>query len=259
VIVAVDGTNAMIGGFRSGAGAGGARAALEAYADSLGERFRGLDGLALIEAVIHREFGKGICLVSSFGAESAALLDMVARVDPATPVIFLDTLKLFGETLAYRERLVERLGLTDVRNLRPDPADLAREDPDADLWRYDTDACCNVRKVLPLERALGGFHAWISGRKRFHGGEREKLPYIEADGPRIKVNPLAGWTQKDVDTYFAVRNLPRHPLIADGYLSIGCAACTRPVRPGEDPRAGRWAESGKTECGIHADYWKASS
>lgn len=236
-----------------------ASAAAAAYAAVLAQRYKGLDGLALIEAMIDREFGRGICLVSSFGAESAALLDMVARVDPATPVIFLDTLKLFGETLEYRQRLVARLGLTNVQDYRPDPADLAREDPDNDLWRHDTDACCHIRKVLPLDRALGEHRAWISGRKRFHGGEREAMPYIEADGPRVKVNPLAGWTQKDVDTYFAVRGLPRHPLVADGYLSIGCAACTRPVMPGEDPRAGRWAGSGKSECGIHADYWKASS
>ena len=113
----------------------------------------------------------------------------------------------------------------------------------------------DVRKVVPLARALSGFDAWISGRKRFHGGDRTKLSYIEPDGAHIKINPLAGWTRDDIETYYDVRELPRHPLFEQGYPSIGCAPCTRAVAPGEDIRAGRWSGMEKTECGIHEDYW----
>lgn len=230
----------------------------ETKSRQLAGRFAGLDGLGLIRAA-RAEFGDRIALVSSFGAESATLLDMVARVDPTIPVVFLDTEKLFPETLAYRDALVERLGLADVRTILPDTADLDREDPDGTLWRRDPDRCCHLRKVLPLERGLARFDAWISGRKRFHGGDRTTIPLVEPDGGRVKVNPLAGWSREELDTYFAVRDLPPHPLVADGFLSIGCAPCTRPVAPGEDIRAGRWAGTGKTECGIHADYWKNST
>ncbi|HYE52573.1 MAG TPA: phosphoadenylyl-sulfate reductase [Azospirillaceae bacterium] len=196
-------------------------------------------------------FGDRLALVSSFGAESAVLLDMVAAIDPATPVIFLNTGKLFGETLRYRTRLVERLGLTDVREVKPDPADLQRTDPDGVVWAGNPDACCHVRKTLPLERALAGFGAWITGRKRFQGATRAGLPVLEAADGRVKVNPLAGWSRDRLLAYLDARDLPRHPLEADGYLSIGCMPCTDRVAPGEDVRAGRWRGSEKTECGIH--------
>ncbi len=224
-------------------------------AAELSSRFNGLDGLTLIRAA-RETFPGRLALVSSFGAESAALLDMVARVDRALPVVFLDTLKLFPETLAYRDRLIDRLGLTDVRSITPDPEEIARQDPDGDLWRRDPDACCALRKVVPLDDALAGFDAWISGRKRFHGGDRAAIPLVEADGPRIKVNPLAGWSATEIETYYAVRDLPGHPLVDEGFLSIGCMPCTRAVAPGEDIRAGRWSGSDKTECGIHEDYFK---
>lgn len=236
--------------------ASGRLAAVEAEASELEERHGKLDGLALLRAMIEWEFPGRIALVSSFGAESAALLDMVARIDKTVPVIFLETGKLFGETLDYRNALVDRLGLTDVRDIHPDPVELRAADPKGDLWSRDPDACCHVRKVVPLARALSGFDAWISGRKRFHGGDRTKLRYIEPDGEHIKINPLAGWTRDDIETYYDVRDLPRHPLFDQGFPSIGCAPCTRPVAPGEDIRAGRWSGMEKTECGIHEDYWK---
>ena len=197
-------------------------------------------------------FGDRLALVSSFGAESAVLLHLAAEVDPSIPVIFLETGMLFGQTLDHRRRLAERLGLTDVRDVRPDPAELAVHDPKGLLHRTDVDGCCRMRKVLPLARALDGFDAWITGRKRFQGGDRLRLPVEEVDvDGRTKFNPLADWTKADVDAYAAEHALPAHPLTAQGYPSIGCWPCTRPVDEGEDARAGRWSGLEKTECGIH--------
>ncbi len=224
-------------------------------AAALAERYAGRDGRALLEPIVRREFLGRIALVSSFGADSAVLLDMVARIDPATAVIFLDTGKHFPETLAHRDALVARLGLTDVRVVAPAPPELAAEDPDGVLWNSDPDRCCRLRKVLPLERALAGFDAWITGRKRFQGGERADLPTIEAVDGRIKINPLASWSEARLWAEHESRRLPSHPLVAEGYASIGCATCTRPAHAAEGARAGRWAGSAKTECGIHRAAW----
>ena len=198
-------------------------------------------------------FAGRTALVSSFGAESAVLLDMVATVDPAIPVIFLDTGKLFAQTQAYREEMVELLGLRDVRVVRPRADALARYDPAGNLWSREPDLCCHLRKTEPLEEALEGFVAWITGRKRFQAGLRSRLPLIEGESSsgRIKLNPLALWSAEDVERYRILRNLPQHPLVERGYRSIGCSTCTRPVRAGETPRAGRWRGLDKTECGIH--------
>jgi phosphoadenosine phosphosulfate reductase len=196
-------------------------------------------------------FGDRLALVSSFGAESAVLLHLVARANPDMPVLFLDTGMLFAQTLDYRRSLAARLGLTQVRDLRPRFEDLATGDPDADLWKTDVDACCNIRKVIPLDQALGGFDAWLTGRKRFHGGDRLRLPVVEKADNLIKLNPLANWTKTDLDAYVAEHDLPPHPLVAAGYPSVGCWPCTQPVEEGADVRAGRWAGSQKTECGIH--------
>jgi phosphoadenosine phosphosulfate reductase len=196
-------------------------------------------------------FGDRLALVSSFGAESAVLLHMISRLKPDAPVLFLDTGMLFGQTLDYRKTLAARLGLTDVRDLRPLYNDLAVADPNAKLWQTDTDACCNVRKVLPLDRALADFDAWITGRKRFHGGDRLSLPVVEQADGQVKFNPLANWGKAELDAYMAEHDLPAHPLVAQGFPSIGCWPCTNPVEEGQDVRAGRWAGQDKTECGIH--------
>lgn len=206
----------------------------------------------LLRVMIEQEFQGKIALVSSFGAEAAVLLHMVAGIDPSTPVVFLNTGKLFGETLRYRDQLVSRLGLKDVRTIFPDPEQLRRIDPEEVLWYGNPDMCCYVRKVEPLHRALGPFAASISGRKRYHGESRSELPLVEAVDGRIRVNPLAAWGKAEIDGYFAVNELPRHPLEADGFLSIGCMPCTDRVAPDEDVRAGRWRGKEKTECGIHA-------
>jgi phosphoadenosine phosphosulfate reductase len=208
------------------------------------------DPAAIIAAAV-AAFGDRLALVSSFGSESAVLLHLIAQVKPDMPVLFLDTGMLFAQTLDYRRALAARLGLTGVRDLRPRFEDLAIADPRADLWTRDTDACCQIRKVLPLDRALEGFDAWITGRKRFHGGDRLRLPVVEAAGARIKFNPLVNWGRDDLDAYRTRHDLPPHPLVAAGFPSIGCWPCTEPAPDPSDPRAGRWAGSQKTECGIH--------
>jgi len=228
----------------------------EARAAELSARYGHLGGAELLRPVLTEAFPGGIALVSSFGAESAVLLDMVAGIDPATPVLFLDTGKLFGETLRYRNDLVARLGLADVRSIRPDAGELAAEDPEGIVWASAPDRCCLVRKTLPLERALAPFRAWITGRKRFQAATRATLPAIEAADGKVKVNPLADWDQARLAAYMAERDLPPHPLVADGFLSIGCMPCTDRVAPGENPRAGRWRGQGKIECGIHVSAVK---
>ncbi|MCR9220066.1 MAG: phosphoadenylyl-sulfate reductase [Alphaproteobacteria bacterium] len=217
----------------------------------------GLDGMDLLSKAMLEIFPRRTAVVSSFGVESAVLLHLVARVDAATPILFLETEMHFPETAAYRRLLTDRLGLSDVRLVRPDPSERSRKDPHDVLWRRDPDRCCALRKVRPLDRALEGFDAWISGRKRFHGGARAALAPIEwerdgADRARVKLNPLAGWSAAQIDVYFDRYALPRHPLWAAGYPSVGCAPCTaKPPRGAADPRAGRWSGSAKTECGIH--------
>lgn len=211
------------------------------------------DGLALVRALLSSPLRRRTALVSSFGAESAVLLDMVATVDPATPVIFLDTGKLFPETLAYQQELCALLGLTDVRHVRPDGASLLLHDSAGRLYERDPDFCCHLRKTEPLDQALEGFFGWITGRKRFQGGARADLPVLESepDTGRVKINPLAHWTLEDLRHYRRLRQLPLHPLIPKGFASVGCRPCTSPVRAGEPPRAGRWRGLDKLECGIH--------
>jgi len=214
-------------------------------------RFAGVPAPDMLRTLLTGELHGQIAAVSSFGTESAVLLHMVASADRATPVVFTDTLKMFPETLAYRDTLVARLGLLDVRVIQPDATLLAAKDPDGIRHGYDPDGCCDLRKVEPLARGLAPFEAWISGRKGFQAGTRRALPRFEVEDGRLKLNPLADWDKAALDGYFAAYDLPRHPLEAEGYLSIGCAPCTSKVKPGEDPRAGRWRGFDKIECGIH--------
>ena len=215
-------------------------------------RYGQLGAEAVLRLAIQTLFPGRIALVSSFGAESAVLLDMVARIDPATPVIFLDTGKHFGETLRYRDALAARLGLADLRSMQPAPEPLAREDADGLLFARDPDRCCSLRKTLPLKEALGGFEAWVTGRKAFQAATRAGLPLFESDGPQIKVNPLRHWRPAWIADHFARHGLPPHPLEAEGFRSIGCFSCTARSVPDADARAGRWPGLAKTECGIHA-------
>lgn len=215
---------------------------------------RGLDTADLLGTVFEGNLLGEAAIVSSFGAESAVLLHLIAQVAPDMPVLFLETGKHFPETLAYRDELTARLGLNLV-NLTPDPEDLAAKDATELRWSYDPDGCCEIRKVKPLEAAMTRFDASITGRKGFQSSTRTGLPRFELDGAsgRLKFNPLANWSREDLDAYFDAHDLPRHPLEAEGYPSIGCSPCTSKVLPGEDPRSGRWRGWDKTECGIHED------
>jgi phosphoadenosine phosphosulfate reductase len=220
----------------------------------LNRMFRGSSTQEMLEAVIRDGLAGDLAVVSSFGAESAVLLHLVASVDPKVPVLFLDTGKHFPETLAYRDTLVERLGLNLVV-LSPDPEDLAKRDETGLRWSYDPDGCCEIRKVRPLAKALAGYDASFTGRKAFQAATRANLPRFEMDSSdaqgRLKINPLIDWSAADIAAWFEAHDLPRHPLIAQGYPSIGCSPCTSQVAPGEDPRSGRWKGWDKTECGIH--------
>ena len=205
----------------------------------------------VLRVAIHELYNGKIALVSSFGAESAILLHMASEIDPNIPVIFVDTGKLFPETIAYRDQLAQRFGLTNIQTVSPDDSLIHLKDPNGNLWETDTDGCCHIRKVLPFDKALAPFVAEISGRKRFQNDIRSQLGFFEKTERSIKVNPLINWTPTELADYIIQHDLPRHPLVAKGYPSIGCAPCTSPVAEGEDPRAGRWRGADKTECGIH--------
>lgn len=229
-----------------------ARADVAGRVATLNARYRHHGATAVLEhALKDADLGQ-VALVSSFGAESVVLLHLVSVIAPQTPVLFVDTKMLFQETLDYQRELAETLHLCDLRTIRAPQSRIAFDDPDGTLHQFNTDACCALRKVAPLEHALAGFDGWITGRKRYQGSTRQEVNFFEAEGDlRIKVNPLAHWGREDLQDYMINNRLPRHPLVAKGYPSIGCAPCTTPVAAGEDPRAGRWRNSTKTECGIH--------
>jgi phosphoadenosine phosphosulfate reductase len=222
----------------------------------LNQGYRAQDTRALLDAVLREAVAGRVAVVSSFGAESAVLLHLVAEAAPDTPVLFLDTGKHFAETIAYRDALVARLGLTNLQVLTPDPALLAARDANSLRWSFDPDGCCEIRKVLPLAAALAGFDATLTGRKAFQSSTRANLPRFELDHSdalgRLKINPLIDWDAARLADYIASHDLPPHPLVAAGYPSIGCSPCTTKVAPGEDPRSGRWKGWDKTECGIHS-------
>ncbi|MEE4152696.1 MAG: phosphoadenylyl-sulfate reductase [Erythrobacter sp.] len=221
----------------------------------LNRMFRGSSTQEMLEAVIKGSLAGDVTTVSSFGAESAVLLHLLAAVDPTIPVLFLDTKKHFPETLAYRDELAARLGLANLVVLEPDAADIASKDESGLRWSYDPDGCCEIRKVKPLAKALTQYDASFTGRKAFQSQTRANLPRFELDtsdaSGRLKINPLIDWRAEDIAAYFEKHNLPRHPLVARGFPSIGCEPCTHKVAPGEDPRSGRWKGWDKTECGIH--------
>ncbi|MBK4216307.1 phosphoadenylyl-sulfate reductase [Paracoccus caeni] len=226
--------------------------ALDGRAARLNERYRHHAATEVLRrAVSDPDLGR-VTLVSSFGAESVVLLHMVSVVAPGLPVLFIDTQMLFPETLEYQREVSAKLGLTNVQVITASEQEIARNDPDGTLHKFDANACCDFRKTVPLERVLSGYDAWITGRKRFQNGERAALEFFEPEPPaRLRINPLAHWRSEDVQEYMIENKLPRHPLVAKGYPSIGCAPCTSPVKEGEDPRSGRWRGQDKSECGIH--------
>lgn len=214
------------------------------------ESYAGLEGRQLIAAVIKNHPGR-VALLSSFGAESSVLLHMVSELAPDLPVLFLDTEKLFPETLLYRSQLVRELGLTQLINIHPDPEDIERVDPDGILNTFDKDLCCHFRKTVPMQKTFANYDIIISGRKRFHGAARSDLQFISVQDGKVKIEPLAGFSALDLSNYMITHHLPSHPLKLQGYRSIGCVPCTTLGGTDDDPRAGRWAGSDKTECGIH--------
>lgn len=226
-------------------------------AAALNLRFADVPTREMLAAVLAEGLAGRIAAVSSFGAESAVLLHLIASIDKSVPVLFLETGKHFAETLAYRDELVRRLGLTNLINLTPDAQALAGRDGNGLRWSYDPDGCCEIRKVQPLARSLAGFDASFTGRKGFQSATRTGLERFELDATdaagRLKVNPLSDWSSDQIEAYFTATGLPQHPLVAQGYPSIGCSPCTSKVAPGEDLRAGRWRGWDKTECGIHVD------
>lgn len=219
----------------------------------LNEELRDASAETLLRVSLLREWPEKLAYVSSFGSESIVMLSLIADVDPSMPIVFLETGMHFPQTLDYKDDVIERLGLTGVIETPPNETERAVLDPKGMLWKTDTDACCALRKVRPLEPALKGYDAWITGRKRFHGGARMSLPVFEHAAGRFKVNPLASWTPEDVERRIEYRNLPRHPLVAQGYPSIGCWPCTKPASDPSDIRSGRWAGQDKSECGLHVD------
>lgn len=200
---------------------------------------------------------------SSFGSYSALLLDMIAKVDENIPVLFLETGKHFKETLEFIEIIKEKVGIKNVIKLYPDEKILNNADPEGELWQYNVDRCCWIRKVEPLERFLEEnqqIKSIITGRRAYQTKERANMEKIEMDDHgRIRVNPIAFWSKDKIIEEFNKRGLPQHTLVPAGYPSIGCAPCTKQVRPGEDERSGRWAHivdlepesEQKSECGIH--------
>ena len=220
----------------------------------LNRMFRGSETEDWLRAVLEGSLAGDVAMVSSFGAESAALLHLVSQIDASVPVLFLDTGKHFPETLAYRDELAERFGLNLV-NLYPDLEELQARDETGLRWSYDPDGCCDLRKVRPLERALARYDSSFTGRKAFQSATRANLPRFEIDTSdaqgRLKINPLIDWDADRIAAYFEEHDLPRHPLVERGFPSIGCSPCTRQVSEGEDPRAGRWSGWDKVECGIH--------
>jgi len=228
----------------------------EADAIKLNRMFRGASTEEMLQSVIKDGLTGQITAVSSFGAESVVLLHLIAQVDPGLPVLFLETGKHFPETLSYRDEVSAKLGLTNVIELRPESEDLAAKDETGLRWSYDPDGCCEIRKVKPLAKALADYDASFTGRKSFQSATRANLPRFEIDTTdaqgRLKINPLIDWSAEQIEAYFETHNLPRHPLINQGYPSIGCSPCTHKVAPGEDPRSGRWKGWDKTECGIHS-------
>ena len=201
-----------------------------------------------------REFMPKVAMTSSFGPESGVLLHMTSRVDPAVPVLFLETGFHFPETLGYKKQLVEMFGLKNVIDLKADPARRAKlvEDYQGVPYEKNPDLCCQIHKVEPLDEALKGYDAWMSGIRRHQTDFRKSVRILELyEGGIYKISPLVNMTSRDTWWYLKEHNIPQHPLYEKGYLSIGCWPCTRPIQAGDDERSGRWAGKAKKECGIH--------
>jgi phosphoadenosine phosphosulfate reductase len=200
-----------------------------------------------------REFSPDLAMSTSFGVESAVLLHLVTQIHPSIPVLFTNTGFHFKETLEHRDRLVKRLNL-NLRELKPEIPTEEFLAKNGRLYERDPDSCCAQNKIAPFEKALKDYKAWITGIRHNQADTRKSSHFVENYRDKlVKVNPLLNWTSKMFWDYAKKYELPYHPLWEKGYLSIGCSpeCCTRPVKLGEDPRAGRWAGKNKIECGLH--------
>jgi phosphoadenosine phosphosulfate reductase len=216
---------------------------------ALADRLEGQLPEEILAAAAARFPGR-IQLANSFGAEDCVLVDVIGRAKLGIGVFTLDTGYLFAETYTLWTRLEERYGVR-IEGLKPDAPLVQPGQPPP--WELDPDGCCNVRKVVPLRTQLGRLDAWVTGIRRDQTPDRANAKVLEWDGRfgLVKVNPLAAWTSERVSEHVRRFEVPINPLHEQGYLSIGCAPCTSPVRPGEDPRSGRWRGREKTECGLH--------
>jgi len=223
----------------------------ESFAKEAAERYENESPEAILEFAV-KSF-PNITFACSFGAEDVVLVDMLQKVSPKTDIFYLDTDFHFKETYETRDRMIERYGLQFVQ-VKPlmTPEEQAEKHGD-ELWKSDPNACCNIRKVEPLTRVLGRYDAWITGIRRDQAPTRANAKKVEYDYKfgLMKFNPLASWTSEDVWNYIRANDVIYNPLHDQNYPSIGCHYCTRPVKPGEDPRAGRWSGTDKTECGLH--------
>jgi phosphoadenosine phosphosulfate reductase len=220
--------------------------------DRVATEFEGRTAEEVLAWAVERFAGR-IVLTCSWQRQSSVVVDMLHRMGAEVRVVELDTGLLFPETYATRERLIERYGL-DVELVAPRrTVEEQAQDEGPELWAREPDRCCGLRKVEPLERALEGMDAWITGIRRAQSASRAGARKVELDIRRgvVKIQPLVDWSDEDVQGYLYAHDVPYNPLHDEGYPSIGCVPCTRPVQQGEDPRAGRWAAFGKTECGLH--------
>jgi len=217
---------------------------------SLNKRCLGLDPEKILEVSI-RKFKSKITYICSFGTESAIILHMISKINKNFPIFLLNTHFLFPETIVYKNKLLKKFSLTNCSDIFPDESLIKKKDPENNLWKNNTDGCCEIRKVKPLDKALKNYSSWISGRKSYHQGQRIDLNPFELLNEKIVVNPLINITKQEVENYFEVNNLPKHPLLNDGFFSIGCIHCTFKTTDKNDIRSGRWKNKIKTECGIH--------
>ena len=221
---------------------------LAGKARQLNAAFDGLSAQQMRSRLLHGGVAGRVAVISSFGAEAACLLSLVASKDPSTPVVFLDTRKHFAETLGYVDDLMDQLGLTTLVRARPSLRSLKVEDPDGELNKRDADRCCYLRKTLPMVGVLSNFDCVLTGRKRFQTSDRARMDIVEVQETWLRVNPLHDWSHERVTAYLDEHGILQHPLVERGYPSIGCEPCTQ---PSSDVRGGRWAGTEKTECGIH--------
>ncbi len=208
---------------------------------------------AAIEWAVNNFEREDISLACSFGAEDVALVDMLVKIKPDARIFYLDTNKLFKETIDVMERLKEKYHINPEKYTSPISLEEQAKEYGPELWAKDPSKCCEIRKIKPLREALSGLRAWITGIRRDQAPARANAPVVGWDSMfnLVKINPLVRWTSEDVWNYIRANDVPYNVLHDRNYPSIGCEPCTKEVRPGEDPRAGRWAGFKKTECGLH--------